>query len=215
MSKITPYVHIKCNGNANDISGNGNHGTVYGASLTDDRFGHPNSAYNFDGTDDYIELPHVLSGANKFTIVCWVKTTQQTSGSFRYTDPVILGTGQLTGISADFLITNYNGNFAWLDEFYTSRVSHDTGEFIADGIWHQLIVVRNGENLYFYLDGVNVGEDSTGSNTVRDSPIYLGHSDDTLYYDGMIDDVRIYNQPLTPTQVDYIYTMTKRKYGRR
>jgi hypothetical protein len=39
------------NGNANDISGNGNNGTVNGATLTTDRFGNTNSAYSFDGND--------------------------------------------------------------------------------------------------------------------------------------------------------------------
>ena len=37
------------NGNANDESGNGNHGTVNGATLTQDRFGNANMAYGFDG----------------------------------------------------------------------------------------------------------------------------------------------------------------------
>lgn len=35
------------NGNANDISGNGNNGVIVGATLTSDRFGNPNSAYSF------------------------------------------------------------------------------------------------------------------------------------------------------------------------
>jgi len=43
-------------GNANDESGNGNNGTVNGATLTTDRFGNPNSAYSFDGVNDYISL---------------------------------------------------------------------------------------------------------------------------------------------------------------
>ena len=41
-------------GNANDVSGNGNNGTVNGATLTTDRFGNPNAAYSFDGINDYI-----------------------------------------------------------------------------------------------------------------------------------------------------------------
>jgi hypothetical protein len=41
-------------GNANDQSGNGHDGSVNGATLTTDRFGTPNSAYSFDGIDDYI-----------------------------------------------------------------------------------------------------------------------------------------------------------------
>ncbi|MFP5471227.1 MAG: hypothetical protein ACLGGV_06495 [Bacteroidia bacterium] len=51
-------LHYDFNGNANDISGNNMHATVYGATLTTDKDGNPNSAYYFDGVDDYIELPN-------------------------------------------------------------------------------------------------------------------------------------------------------------
>lgn len=44
------------NGNANDETSNGNNGTVSGATLTADRFGNANSAYDFDGVDDYIDI---------------------------------------------------------------------------------------------------------------------------------------------------------------
>ena len=43
-------------GNADDESGNNHHGTVNGATLTQDRFGNPNSAYSFDGVNDYIAI---------------------------------------------------------------------------------------------------------------------------------------------------------------
>ena len=46
------------NGNANDESGNNNHGTVNGATLTTDRFSNPNNAYSFDGIDDFILVSH-------------------------------------------------------------------------------------------------------------------------------------------------------------
>jgi hypothetical protein len=42
------------NGNANDESGNENHSNGLGASLTEDRFGNVNIAYDFEGVDDYI-----------------------------------------------------------------------------------------------------------------------------------------------------------------
>ena len=45
-------------GNASDMSGNGNHGTVHGATLGTDRHGQANRAYNFDGVDDWIEVLH-------------------------------------------------------------------------------------------------------------------------------------------------------------
>ena len=48
----------KFDGDATDSSGNGNDGTVNGATLTTDRHGQANEAYSFDGVDDYILVPH-------------------------------------------------------------------------------------------------------------------------------------------------------------
>ena len=63
------------NGNANDESGNGNHGTVNRATLTSDRFGNSNKAYNFSG-NQFIDLGAFsqFNGANKFTLSLWFKT---------------------------------------------------------------------------------------------------------------------------------------------
>ena len=65
------------NGNANDMSGNNNHGIVNGATLTTDRCGNPNSAYNFNGSS-YIRVPHSQSlnnHTNELTISFWVYAT--------------------------------------------------------------------------------------------------------------------------------------------
>ena len=61
-------------GNANDESGNGNNGVVNGATLTADRFGSSNSAYNFDGISQFIEVPSTLSlsVSNFYTISAWI-----------------------------------------------------------------------------------------------------------------------------------------------
>src|SRR5688500_6965806 len=50
--------HWPFTGNANDASGNGHAGTVFGAALVPDRFLNQNSAYSFDGVNDYIRVPH-------------------------------------------------------------------------------------------------------------------------------------------------------------
>jgi hypothetical protein len=62
------------NGNANDESGHGFHGIVYGATLTNDRFGNPAKAYDFDGTKNYIAFPSVsLSNQSQGTVSVWFK----------------------------------------------------------------------------------------------------------------------------------------------
>ena len=60
------------NGNANDQSGNGNNGTVNGATLTTDRFGNSNSAYSFDGVNDFISTSYSgILGNNSRSISFW------------------------------------------------------------------------------------------------------------------------------------------------
>ena len=62
------------NGNANDESGNGIDGTVYHAVLTEDRYDEPNSAYSFDGSNDFIELPlsSSLDITGEISISFWI-----------------------------------------------------------------------------------------------------------------------------------------------
>ncbi len=61
------------NGNANDESGNGNNGVVYGATLTSDRYGNANSAYEFDGVNDFISVATGLNFDSQFSISFWIK----------------------------------------------------------------------------------------------------------------------------------------------
>ena len=62
-------------GNANDVSGNGNNGTVYNAILATNHFGAANTAYDFNGTNSYIDIPQ-NSGLNNlttnFTLSAWI-----------------------------------------------------------------------------------------------------------------------------------------------
>jgi len=63
------------NGNAVDESGNGNHGAIYGADLTEDRFGNENAAFWFDGISSFIEIPdsESLDIVSEIAITGWIK----------------------------------------------------------------------------------------------------------------------------------------------
>lgn len=94
--------HYPFNGNANDISGNGNDGVVNGAILDTNHFGEANMAYKFDGINDYIEVADPVSGVLdfptiEFAISLWIKSNNSgkvgsnTSGDYSLaTDPTIL-----------------------------------------------------------------------------------------------------------------------------
>jgi len=67
------------NGNTADESGHNRHAKVYGAKLTRDRFGNANSAYHFDGKDDYIQAPVNINPAKlpRCTIVAWARVDKR------------------------------------------------------------------------------------------------------------------------------------------
>ena len=73
------------NGNVDDESGNANHGTVYGATLTEDRFGNANSAYSFDGVDDYI-IKNAEDINRYFTITGWIYISDSTKQNVLYSE---------------------------------------------------------------------------------------------------------------------------------
>ena len=58
-------------GKANASSLNAQHGTVIGATLINDRFGTPNSVYEFDGINDCIEIPFSGLLLNQYTYTAW------------------------------------------------------------------------------------------------------------------------------------------------
>jgi hypothetical protein len=109
------------NGNANDLSGNNNNGTVYGATSTADRHGISNRAYLFDGVNDYIEINHSssLNLSQQISISFWAKF--ETSANYYYPYHIIekygcWGTGQrendmnlsVTTTAGDFNIFTLN-----------------------------------------------------------------------------------------------------------
>jgi hypothetical protein len=69
-------------GNANDSSGNNYNGTVNGATLTTDQNGNVNSAYSFDGVNDFISLAsyNFFSGNSTRSISFWIQTNQTQNG---------------------------------------------------------------------------------------------------------------------------------------
>jgi hypothetical protein len=70
------FAYYPFNGNARDESGNGHDGIVQGATLTEDRLGNANSAYRFNGVNNYIRVPDFnLDYDNDFTFSLWVNPT--------------------------------------------------------------------------------------------------------------------------------------------
>jgi len=107
------------NGNANDASGNGNNAVFNNASLTNDRFGNPNSAYSFNGIDNYIRVPNAsaINPIGQISLCVFVKPMGFYRGPCHGNSILMKG-------DADFLPANYVVRFD--DNAYTSGTNCST-----------------------------------------------------------------------------------------
>jgi len=189
------------NGNANDESGNGNNGTVNGATLTADRFGVANRAYSFDGVSDFISMSNAPFTTFPFSISGWIFCNNNSGQNH------IIGLGELTGPTNKRLFFNglaQIGSSGMNDISTASNIS-------TIGNWHHLVVVISNydvNSVSFYLDGTLLGGNTTAGANV---PFPLNNSGFTIgkhvgdFANGMIDDVGLWNRLLTADEVLALY----------
>ncbi|MDA8989785.1 SUMF1/EgtB/PvdO family nonheme iron enzyme, partial [Opitutales bacterium] len=198
-------------GNASDMSGNGNDGTVYGATLTTDRHGEANRAYSFDG-DNWIEAPHFeqlnFSGDQSFTVSVWTKIDPvDASGTIleKWTtsnDPYPfairygLGSGNLS-----YAAHRSGGGSATAISVYSTNTYREDA-------YHHLIIVSTKTDIKIYQDSILKDSYSFSSNEFTNSHKLMfgkreGRTDRSLY--GVIDDVRIYNYAFGGKEIRYLY----------
>jgi hypothetical protein len=187
---------------ANDSSGNGNNGVIYGASWVDGKFG---KALSFDGMNDYASIPITPSttfGANDFSISCWFKVTNATLYSA--------------------LISTYIGGtnifVRWLGSPLTlqfvcagtgNQVTVNSGMNLIDNQWHQVTVTRSGSIFSIYIDGVLkksvtntlVGYCCSSTNQW----LFMKTSTYVYYTSGILDEVRFYNRALSAVEATALY----------
>ena len=209
-------LYLPFNGNANDASGNGNNGTVHNATLTADRFGNPDAAYDFNGIDSYIEIPASSSlsriyTANEVTIAAWINIRNWYQGwnvfaVFEQYDPntdfgsVLLeanwdagGILFASGYNANYIGCDYTWNFnEWHHLAATYSTVSDSAKFYVDG---NLICTKE-YNEIFSADALNsyaVGRSLSGPDE---------------YSDGQIDELRIYDRALAENELLELPTAT-------
>lgn len=194
------------NGNANDESGNANHGTVNGATSTDDRFGNVNSAYSFDGVNDYIDIPYSPEiEPSIFTISLWVKTTDADRGALINSN-VNNNSSCLHGYNVR---VNSDGrvNFSVDIAGCSNAVGIISDSSINDDAWHHLVATYDS-SLRFYIDGVLQYQTAISGYDKTNASIRIGvtrSNTDPWYFLGSIDDVRIYNRTLSEPEIQELF----------
>jgi len=200
-------------GNATDSSNYGNHGTVNGA--TPILNGTCESAFSFDGVDDYINCGNPTNGSLDFgenidfTISVWVKTTMSPSSNW----PTIIAKQTFPPEPrigyAMVMVPDGGGkvSFGILTGPITA-CAVDSTTVINDNEWHYLVGLRRGNSVEFYIDGELEGSTicSAADDLSNNVPLEIGANIANPYptaisFNGTIDEIRIYKKALLENEI--------------
>jgi len=192
-----------------DYSGYGNNGTIHEAIWTTSG----NGSYYFDGASSYIEIAddESLDGAgvwSELTIELWIRISANQNGKRIIAKRYSYQIGFQSSGSANRLY------FAvWNNGYY--EVEYSTP--LSTGIWYHIVCTYEaGVGSRIYINGTEVPVTVTGgapSGNIREStsPLEIGRRDDsqTSYFNGLIDDVKIYMKRLPQQQIIELYNKSK------
>lgn len=225
--------HYSFSENANDISGFDNHGIVNGASLALDRNNNSNSAFSFDGVDDFIEVipsQNLSASTYELSISAWVKIDSFSEdigneGIFfidramnngeasnwgityrdRWVDPMerrfmgrLFTPGKNNSGGTNTVIGFHSETIPKLNEWYHLAINYNLKASEGEEIH------INGKLESFVGNGGNEKEFSVNTASLFIGRQGNGHS----FFNGSIDDIRIFNRALDSLEIKYLYNST-------
>jgi hypothetical protein len=221
---ITPVISLKAqtliahypfdNTSASDISGNNNNGTLIGGvETTADRFGNPCGALLFNGVDGYIEVPNsftLKSPAESFSATCWFKI--KTSSGFNWLTLICKGAYSVeTRDNPQYriqVLQSSNQSTISINTEFTEYDNDYTSHLFQNEVWHFYALVYDGKFVRTYLDGNEIWKyPYENTLTPNDEPLCIAKDipGATEYFNGSLDDLRIYSSGLTDKEVKGIY----------
>jgi hypothetical protein len=205
-------------GTATDSSGNGNHGTIFGNPQVVG--GARSAGLKFDGIDDYIEVPNSTSlNPSQITMAAWVNPLDISQPVPVHKHYAILNKEEQYEVavfgqahenaSAQEIAFAFNPSWYWRGGNYFVHL----GEFI-----HVVVTFDASYKATVYVDGTKTKEfQYTRSLTSLSSCLRIGargcHSNFSYqpfaFFNGILDDVRIYNRALSQNEVSELYERTR------
>ncbi len=190
-------------GSADDFSGNGNHGIVHGAALAAGMSGLPDTAYAFDGMDDYISTPaSITNNLLQGTVFANVKID-----SINVVSPILSqgGPGEPTAFYLAVDTPGVPGNQDPVLHMGTSLYLY-SGSTVSLDEWTSLAATWDGASWKIFIDGSMEAELATSSSPLNtSSELKIGrhyHGLGPFFFDGIMDEVRIYDRPLSQSEIE-------------
>jgi hypothetical protein len=197
------------NGNANDASANNNHGTNNGAVDTTDRYGNPNSAYFFNGSSSYISIPtsaSLESPTTNLTMSAWVKLSGYSLVGQSF-GPILTKSNNSANAFMYRFTIDMNGISYYAG---TNNWTTNTGAAFNFSLnqWYLLTAVLDSFNSYFYLNDSLIAANAFTTNIANNTlPLEIGRDVPgiTEVFNGIIDDIGIWNVALTQQQITDLF----------
>ncbi len=202
-----------------DRSGNGNKGTLSGSPAPAWTNGKLGTALSFDGTSSYVSLTDTpaLQIANVKTVTFWFKANNMTQTLPRLVSEVQDANNTWTIAMND--VSQAVPNCISVD-FKIGGAAHGwntPANSIVAGQWYRITVTFSGSDVTaIYINGISQTISSNGGLIAGfDSTFNIGRrSDNARWFNGLIDDVRVYSRQLSATEVGSFYnTASAAKVG--
>jgi len=192
---------------AMDDSGSGKNGTISGATITTGKIG---NALSFDGVDDYVDIGTFDVTGSGLTLAAWVN-----ADTFNNQDARIISkaTGGAQGAHY-FMLSTYHPSALYVPRFrlktndITSTLVGNGGD-LTTGTWHHIAATYDGSMMKLYQDGLEIASQTKTGNITADPSVNVNIGRNPVggnEFDGIIDDVRIYDVALTEAQIQEIIT---------
>ena len=204
------------NNNAIDESTNTYDGNVVGPTITEDRKGKTNSAYSFDGNNDYIDLgPKVGDGIRSISL--WFRLDRNIDSSTINANTLVAREGDPNNVSEfiwGFIPSGWPGTEGKLRFIYFKNssdyyyIQSNSASWQKD-IWHHVVmIIHPAEGMKMYIDKVKQADTNTFNEATANNVIntFIGsNSTYNRFFSGKIDDVIFYNRALTEAEVNELY----------
>ena len=208
--------HYEFDGDASDSSGNGNHGEVVGATLTEDRFGEEDGAYHIaaDSSFDRISLPaETIDGLGDFTIASWIRIRAKNTNHATLFSVAKSGSYNELALGYSYAINVWE---ALVSSTAPSERFSNVSEVLVDQ-WTHIAYTRQEDAVSVYVNGIHIESreingliiESANNGVIigQDQDSVGGDFDSTQSLNGDIDSFRIYSRALSSVEVQALYEL--------
>ena len=194
--KFTPIAEYNFDNSYNNVNGNTPFSSNTGTSFTTDRNGNPSGAININNTGSTATILNLPLNNQQRTVSMWVKyNVVNTNINFLY-----------------HYGTSASGNGGYTTTFAATQFgvggNHSANSSNVSNTWYHMVFVYDGENSIIYKNGVLQGTLARAWNVINNNDLFrlgLTETGGANFFNGAIDDLKIYNYAISQSQVTDLY----------